>query len=63
MLNEDWLFLSNIKFYHQEKWDMTRYVDFDLDRLIKLDWRVAHSYMDYIRAKEALDYNVNNIIY
>ena len=62
MDKEDKEFMENVIWYWRGKWDMLRYIDFDIDRLRKIDWRIANSYLSYIQAKENLDFNINKYI-
>ena len=50
-------FLDDIKYFWTEKWDIERYTEFDLKRLYKLDFNLAHSWTEYKKAIGALNFN------
>ncbi len=54
-------FLSNVKYFWQNKESLERYSDFSIDRLKRLDWKTANAYINYMQAKKSLDYNIDNI--
>ena len=59
-INDD-VFLDNIKYFWEEKWDIERYVDFDLDRLRKLNPEIAYHYEIYKLSQITLDMLFRNL--
>jgi len=49
-------FLNMCKYFWNDKEDMERYIDFDLQRLQKLDPRLAQAWLDYQGAHIYLSY-------
>ena len=53
--NDNDVFLDNIKYFWEEKENIERYVDFDLERLRKLKPEIANQYEIYKTSKKTLD--------
>lgn len=58
---DDKQYMEDIKYFWEEKGDIERLSWFNLNKLKELDWRVANAYMNYIQAKETLDFNISKI--
>jgi hypothetical protein len=62
MNEKDIEYLRDLKYFHQEKGDMTQFSDFDVEKLKQLDPFLYELRFKYILAKNMLDVYIKNNI-